>query len=154
MATRSCLAAFGGKFRLIRKEHIDEFLPPFATTKDIYVEMFGYGMNLFFNLNPTPKFAILNNKNDDIMNFWRQVRDHRAELEHELEYCWIAPSCIQEYAQRDDAIGKAVHYYLRNVISWSGNSKRIRYIIQGGSRERSNQKFYALERENGQMQVP
>src|SRR4030067_1484355 len=82
--------------------------------------MFAYSASMFFNLVVLPRRAVLNDKDDRIMRFWRVVRDHSIEFEKELEYIWLAPSVFDEYKKRTDEIGQAIYFYLQNKNGWCG----------------------------------
>jgi len=115
----SPISALGGKFRGIQEQHIQEFIPECVGGLE-YVEMFCYSATMFFNLLQRPRRAILNDKDDRLMRFWRVIRDHCEEFESELEYVFLAPSVMKEYSEREDEIGQAVHYYLQNRNGWCG----------------------------------
>ncbi|HHU87510.1 MAG TPA: DNA adenine methylase [Peptococcaceae bacterium] len=68
----------GGKSRLIA-----QFLFLFPVKVNFLVEPFFGGGAVFFHLNPTG--AIISDKNEELMNFYRVVRDHPVELLADLQ---------------------------------------------------------------------
>ena len=68
----------GGKSRLIA-----QFLFLFPVKVNFLVEPFFGGGAVFLHLNPTG--AIISDKNEELMNFYRVVRDHPVELLADLQ---------------------------------------------------------------------
>lgn len=124
----SPISAFGGKFNALLEEGIQYYFPKFTAKSQIYVEMFCYSAVMFFNLRPAPMTCILNDKNSEVINFFRVIKNQLPEIEKELEYIWLSPQAIEEYKDRTDPIGKAILFYLRNKNGFSGiNSVNFHY---------------------------
>lgn len=124
----SPISAFGGKFNALLEVGLQNYLPKFTSGNQNYIEMFCYSAVMFFNIRPAPKSAILNDKNIEVINFFRCIRNNQEELEKELEYVWVSPQAFEEFQDRTDPVGRAVMFYLRNRNGFSGiNSVNFHY---------------------------
>ncbi len=117
--TPTCLKGFGCKTLLIQKYFLHEYIPITKTDSDgvrsFYIEPFAGTCAMFFNVQP--RWAILNDLNHDIFNFWITIKDHYQEFINKLEYTWIGDEWIQYYQEmeeRGDLIAKAMRFYIQN----------------------------------------
>jgi site-specific DNA-adenine methylase len=104
---------------MIQKYAIQEFLPH-INHDNPYDEVFCGSAIVYFNI-PYSIHAILNDINDDLMNFWRVIANpgSYAEFQKNLEYCWIAKDNRQWFSedQLEDPIIQAVVFYLENALN-------------------------------------
>lgn len=114
----------GNKSRLIQKYRLWEYYP-FMQHKRmgnlnhhyLYVELFCGSCCFFFNLKPN--YAILNDHNHDLYNFFTVVQndDTFPQFQSELSKIYCGNDWIEQYKPRTDAIGKALYFYLNNRFS-------------------------------------
>ena len=125
--TRSPLRFIGSKLMLIQKYRLCEFFPQTCGHHAVvengkinrheysaYVEVFCGSAVLFFNLDPAPRYAILNDINKDIYNFWHVIRYNCDQFMKELEYTWNGDDWVDEYSTRNDDVAKAIVFYINN----------------------------------------
>lgn len=108
----SCLSYQGSKNYLIQKYRIHEFIPP-TNTDHPYCELFAGSLTMFFNIDNCI-CAFLNDINDDLVNFWLQVQNHREELEAKLQYVWCGEGFIEALQKDPSELNRAVIFYLKN----------------------------------------
>jgi DNA adenine methylase len=114
----SPISGFGSKYRACKEAGLHLYLPSFTSKKQIYVEPFCSSAVMFFNSNA--RSAVLNDKDNNIFNFWEVIRDKIDEFNKELKYTWNGTAWMEKYANRTDDIGRAVLFYLSNRISFTG----------------------------------
>lgn len=124
---RSPIGIIGCKTRLIQKHRLWEFFPrsyyevthkpdSHVSRKHVYAELFCGSSVMFFNLKPTPLFAILNDIDEEIYNFWKVMRDNYEELSHKLEYSLCGTSWLKEYENDPTDVNRALAFYIRNKM--------------------------------------
>ena len=77
----SFMSWIGGK-----KALRDEIISRFPTDYKRYIEVFGGGGWVLFHKNPGNDFEVYNDRNPNLVNLYRCVRDHPDELISELTY--------------------------------------------------------------------
>ena len=77
----SFMSWIGGK-----KALRDEIIARFPTDYKRYIEVFGGGGWVLFHKNPGSDFEVYNDRNPNLVNLYRCVRDHPDELISELTY--------------------------------------------------------------------
>ena len=77
----SFMSWIGGK-----KALRDEIIARFPTDYKRYIEVFGGGGWVLFHKNPGNDFEVYNDRNPNLVNLYRCVRDHPDELIAELTY--------------------------------------------------------------------
>ena len=77
----SFMSWIGGK-----KALRDEIISRFPTDYKRYIEVFGGGGWVLFHKNPGNDFEVYNDRNPNLANLYRCVRDHPDELISELTY--------------------------------------------------------------------
>ena len=126
---RSPLRYIGSKAKLIQKYRLWEYLPRIYNEKihvngvqcgirHVYLELFAGSAVLFFNISPVPTFAVINDGDGDLYNFWKVVRDHYDEFAGLLEYTWCGKSWLDEFESKDDPVSRAMAFYIKN--RWTG----------------------------------
>lgn len=121
----SPLRIVGSKRRLIQLHGLMDYFPECKNKtfyldgvkknhRRYYVELFAGGAIMFFNLDPTPNFAILNDINHDIFNFWNVIATRYEEFRKEIEFTWCGQDWINKYEGKQDDVSKAILFYLRN----------------------------------------
>jgi len=83
----------------------------------VYVELFAGSAIMFFNLDPLPLYAILNDIDHDIFNFWNVILDKYEDFIKELKFSWCGQDWIEKYRGRTDDVGRALFFYIQNRFS-------------------------------------
>lgn len=126
----SPLRIVGSKKKLIQKYDLMNYFPDCVSYKRynevkgkhiihrrIYVELFAGSAVLFLNLDPVPLYAILNDVDHDIFNFWNVIKEKYDEFIKELEFTWCGQDWIDKFTKRDDDVGRAIFFYVKNRFS-------------------------------------
>lgn len=100
---------FGSKHQAVKV--LKPYFPPFTQRDHYYYDIFCGSLALCFALNP--KTVIINDKWNDLINFWECVKNNASELTHELDCVWSSRYWFEKFQQRTDSIGRAVFFYLR-----------------------------------------
>jgi DNA adenine methylase len=119
---RSPLAWIGGKY--YSAERILEAFPP-ANRYDVYVEPFGGAAHVLARKSPAHHLEIYNDRNRDLVNWWRWMRDHPEKLEARLDTLPYSRALYQDYhaslfdGSPLDSLERAVRWYyvLRSSFS-------------------------------------
>lgn len=137
---KSPLHSIGSKYFLIKKNNLCEYFPiikdrHITTPRDIihhyiYVEMFSGSCVMFFNLEPIPSSVILNDKDDNIFNFWNVIKKKYEEFNSELKYTWNGDKWVNDLIDKKDDISKAILFYLKNVKSDSFRKNRVMNYLE------------------------
>ena len=110
--TRPLLRYHGGKWRMAQK--ILELFPP----HEIYVEPFGGGAGILLQ-KPPAQTDVYNDLDGDIVNLFRQVRDHPEILEHLIEWTPFAREEFElSYTETDDPIERARRTMVRAFMGF------------------------------------
>ena len=120
------LSYIGGKQRL--SKHIVSLLPPHKT----YVEPFAGGAQIFFH-KPQSKVEVLNDLDGEIVNFFRVLQEHHAELLRYMQYMlvsrkWFAllsatpPQCLTD-------IQRAARFFYLQKNCFGGRVFRQNYAL-------------------------
>jgi len=125
--TRSPLRSIGSKGRLIQKHDLMQYFPECKAWKHwnadktkmivhrrAYMELFAGSATMFFNLEPEPLYAILNDLDHDIFNFWNVMATKYDAFINELKFTWCGDDWIGKYETREDDVGRAMWFYLTN----------------------------------------
>ena len=112
--------------------------PPGFRNK-IYVEVFGGGGSILLNKERSVR-EILNDKNGNLINLYRVVREHPNELKDRLLYVLhsredfqIAQRRLAEFSYKDDIL-RAADFYQVIRQSYAGNGHEDYQEIQGEKR--------------------
>lgn len=148
---KSLIRYQGSKALMIQKYRIQEFIPRINHDHP-YCELFAGSAVMFFNLDFPYMHAFLNDINQDLVNFWIHVRDHRSEFEQRLTYVWCAHPGVDWHLDLEDDLDRAVQYYLqqtdtsnhiskptyleKNIQSWSERLNRARVKIDANPFEK------------------
>ena len=108
-------AYFGGK-----SIHLKNLIPLIPKHR-IYVEPFMGGLSVLLN-KPRAEVDIVNDKNDEIVNFFRVLRDRPDDLIQQLQ---LTPYARTEYAEAsssllDDDIERSRKFFVRISLGWGG----------------------------------
>lgn len=126
---RSPIRSIGSKARLIQKHRLWEFFPEckagsknlpngkHIAFRKVYVELLCGSAIMFFNLEPLPKYAILNDSNHDIFNFFTVLKENYDVFVKELEYTFCGTDWIRMYEKKSDPVSRAVCFYIKNRFS-------------------------------------
>lgn len=119
---KSLIRYQGSKALMIQKYQIQEFIPKIDHDHP-YCELFAGSAVMFFNLEYPFMHAFLNDLNQDLVNFWIQVRDHREAFEQRLNYVWCAHPRIDWKFDLTDNLDRAVQFYLQQTDTSNHISK-------------------------------
>lgn len=128
--TRPALRYFGGKWRLA------PWVIGFFPKHRVYVEPFGGGASVLLR-KPRSYAEVYNDMDAEIVNFFRVLRDHGAELREQLR---LTPFARDEYdvafTETEDAIEHARRTVVRSFMGFGSNS--LNRGIHSGFRANSN----------------
>jgi len=126
----SPLRIVGSKKKLIQKHDLMAYFPECVAYKRfnevknrainhrrVYAEIFCGSAILFFNLEPTPLYAILNDIDHEIFNFWNVLHTKYDEFIKELQYSWCGQDWVEKFSIRTDDVGRALFFYIKNRFS-------------------------------------
>jgi DNA adenine methylase len=118
---RPALRYHGGKFML--GELVAGFFPPHR----IYVDVFGGAANLFWH-KARSYSEIYNDKADDVVNFFRVLRDRRPDLEEKIRLSPFARTDFKEaYEISDDPVERARRTAVRSFMGFGSASVSPHY---------------------------
>ncbi len=135
---RSPLPWMGGKFHLAKR--ILASFPPVGAY-DLYVEPFGGAAHVLVQKPPSDHLEVFNDINDDLVNFWLNMRDHATRMQERLGSLPYARSVYYAYHKSlydgtpMDTLERAVRWFyvlrssflpeVKNVPSgWSISSRK------------------------------
>lgn len=122
------LPYIGGKRRIAR--HLIALMPPHRT----YVEPFAGGAHVFFQ-KPASPLEVLNDIDDEIVNFLRTCQRHPLELARLLKFAPASRRIFVDYQQQPTAglteIERAARFFYLQKNAWGGRYRRqnFRYAI-------------------------
>jgi DNA adenine methylase len=107
VVTRPALRYYGGKWRL------SPWILPRFPEHDCYVEPYAGAASLFFRKEAS-RLEVINDLNQDVVNFFRVLRDRAGELIQAIDY---TPFSRQEYVESvapvEDPLERARRFYVR-----------------------------------------
>jgi DNA adenine methylase len=115
------LSYIGGKRRIAKQ--LVALIPPHTT----YVEPFAGGAQVFFH-KPRSKVEVLNDLDDEIVNFLRVCQRHPTELTRMLRWQPASRRLFRAYEQQHSSgltdVERAVRFFYLQKNTWGG--KRVR----------------------------
>lgn len=120
----SCIKGYGAKNEACRTFGLHEFIPQLTDHLQVYIEPFFFSGAVFWNVEC--KSAALNDKNDNIFNFWKVIRDPETfdKFSKELQYIWYGKAWFDDLKIRQDPIGKALFFYICAKGAFNGVQTR------------------------------
>mgnify|MGYP000859475364 FL=1 len=112
----SILKWFGGKSFLLR------YILPLPQ-HSFYAEIFGGGASVLFAKPPSYE-ELYNDLNDQLVNFWIQLKTYRPELEQKIQEIGVLFSRCLFYRYKEitnDPIENAARFFYMNNLSFSGD---------------------------------
>jgi DNA adenine methylase len=111
---RPAIRYYGGKHKHIKR--LLEHMPPHT----IFVDVFGGGANVLLN-KAASKSEVYNDINQDVVNFFRVLRDNSQELARLID---MTPVSRYEYELAfepcDGILERARRFYVRSWLSYAG----------------------------------
>lgn len=105
--TRPALRYYGGKWRLA------SWLLPYFPAHDCYVEPYAGAASLFFRKSPS-RLEVINDLNENVVNFFSVLRDRPAELIEKID---LTPFSRLEHSRSieptEDPVERARRFYVR-----------------------------------------
>lgn len=123
------LKYFGGKFYAI--DQIISFFPTFTSQNQIYIEPFAGSFVVGFALNP--KNMILNDKNQDLNNFFKHLGDPilSEKVSSRLESIQNYSGVFEELKKSTSELDRACLFYLKSRLGHMGlMSSHYTYKLQ------------------------
>ncbi len=113
--------------RLGNKRKMKEYLAPLFPYHKMRIELFFGAGGSFFYL-PPPKYAILNDLDDDVTNLYQVILDHKDELIEEIEIMPVAESLIKYWQKHKETepVKKAVRFLLLSNFTYLGKGNTLR----------------------------
>jgi len=115
------LTRLGNKRKM--KDHLHSHFP----THKMRIELFFGAGGSFFYL-PPPKYAILNDLDDDVTNLYRVILDHKDKLINEIKIMPVAESLIKHWQRNHetDPVKKAVRFLLLSNFTYLGKGNTLK----------------------------
>lgn len=121
---KSFIAWVGGK-SLLSKKIVAEFPQEFGR----YIEVFGGGGSILFSKNRHADLEVYNDANSDLVNLFRCMKYHRAELEREIDGYINSREVFQEVKSRLEMgvgftdIQRAGMFYIKIKTSYGADGR-------------------------------
>jgi DNA adenine methylase len=121
---KSFIAWIGGK-SLLSKRIIEEF----PTGIERYIEVFGGGGSVLFAKDSHAPLEVYNDANSELVNLFRCMKYHRAELENEIDGYLNSREVFQDFKSRLEHdtgftdIQRAGMFYIKTKISFGADGR-------------------------------
>lgn len=114
--------------RLGNKRRMKTYLAKYFPKHRMRIELFFGAGGSFFYL-PEPKYAIVNDLDDDVTNLYIVIQNHTEKLIKEIEIVPISESLIKYWKKNieTDPIKKAVRFLFLSNFTYMGKGDTIRY---------------------------
>lgn len=111
-----------GNKRKIKKQLVSLF-PPHKMRIEPF---FGAGGSFFYL--PQPKYAILNDLDDDVTNLYLVIMNNREELERQIQLMPVSQSlvCYWRKNKETDSLNKALRFLLLSNFTYMGKGDTLR----------------------------
>lgn len=120
---------------------INEIVSRLDYSCETYIELFGGALSVLLN-KPPHQIEIANDINDDIVNFFKVVKDKKGieAFKKELKYILYAETTFKKYLNSNpqDKISKAVRWFVIQNMSFAGNGSSFGYSFT----RRNSKKFF------------
>ena len=115
------LTRLGNKRRM--KSDLAKYFPKHRMRIELF---FGAGGSFFYL--PEPKYAIINDLDDDVTNLYIQIQNDVERLRHEIEIVPISESLINYWKKKTetDPIKKAVRFLVLSNFTYMGKGDTLR----------------------------
>lgn len=106
------------------KDHLSKHFPKHKMRIELF---FGAGGS-FFNL-PIPKYAILNDLDDDVFNLYMVVLNKKQELIKQIQLMPITESLVKYWKKNEETepIKKAIRFLLLSNFTYLGKGDTLRF---------------------------
>jgi DNA adenine methylase len=116
--TRPALRYYGGKWRIA--PWIIKHFPEHTC----YVEPYSGSASVLLRKPPSP-FEVLNDRDEDVITFFRMLRERPEDLLRLLEFTpWARAELYACYLPTDDPLERARRYYVRSMQGWFGGTRK------------------------------
>lgn len=135
----------GGKQRLLK--HLLPLIKPHTS----YVEVFGGSLAVFLSKTPSAH-EVVNDINDDLVKFYRNVKLHRDAVLDELDLVLNSRRDFEDYCAQPGLteIQRAARWFIRNKLSFSGHGEHFAIQRTHGMTSRS-QRLLAIQSLNRRL---
>ena len=116
--------------RLGNKRKMKNYLNQYFQKHRLRIELFFGAGGSFFYL-PIPKFAILNDLDDDVFNLYKVLLDQKEILKKEIELLPITESLVKYWKKNKETepVKKAIRFLLLSNFTYLGKGDTIRLGI-------------------------
>lgn len=99
------------------------------------VELFFGAGGSFFNM-PQPKYAVLNDFDDDVTNLYLTLLNDRKRLEYEIELMPVSETLLKYWLENkeQDPVRKAVRFLLISNFSYIGKGNTLRFGLDNAKK--------------------
>lgn len=118
------LTRLGNKRRM--KMDLDKYFPQHKMRIELF---FGAGGSFFYL--PEPKYAIVNDFDDDVTNLYLLIQNDLEKLRYEIEILPISESLLKYWKQNTecDPIKKAVRFLFLSNFTYMGKGDTLRFSL-------------------------
>jgi DNA adenine methylase len=113
------------------KNQLNTYFPKHKMRIELF---FGAGGSYFYL--PKPKYAILNDLDDDVYNLYRVILDQKEELVKQIRMMPITESLIKYWKQNSetDPMRKAVRFLLLSNFTYLGKGDTLRFGLDNSKK--------------------
>ncbi|MFK5856578.1 MAG: DNA adenine methylase [Bacteroidota bacterium] len=121
--------------RLGNKKLLSELLYANFPQHKMRIELFFGAGGSYFYL-PAPKYAILNDFDDDVTNLYKILLDHKFELIHQIKLMPISQSLVKYWKSNleTDPMRKAIRFLLLSNFTYLGKGDTLRLGLDNTKR--------------------
>jgi len=113
--------------RLGNKRYMKNYLGAYFPPHKMRIELFFGAGGSFFYL-PTPKYAILNDYDDDVINLYQVLINQKDELKKQVEIMPISEGLLRYWKRNNetDPLLKAIRFLLLSNFTYMGKGDTLR----------------------------
>ena len=112
----------GGKFYML--EDIKEIFN--KSGKTTIIDVFGGSGKVLMNLNA--KIKVYNDINNNIINFFSELKEHKEEVLKKLDYVLNSRELFERYREKSkDNLENAFRFLYNNILSFNGEGRSYSY---------------------------
>ena len=112
----------GGKFYML--EDIREIFD--KSGKTTVIDVFGGSGKVLMNLNA--KVKVYNDVNNNLVNFFTELKDHKEEVLRKLDYVLNSRELFERYREKSqDNLENAFRFLYNNILSFNGEGRSYSY---------------------------
>jgi len=119
------LTRLGNKRKM--KDQLYKHFPPHKMRIELF---FGAGGSYFYL--PKPKYAILNDLDDDVYNLYKIILNQKEQLIHQIKLMPITESLVKDWKKNIelDPLTKAIRFLLLSNFTYLGKGDTLRFGLE------------------------